>query len=118
MFKGDRLKAEKVAKGLTQKELGDIVGITKAAICYYEKSKRNPSLENIIDFIQIFGVTADYFLGTDTMINTVTDDSFKVTTMSKEEVLFIEELRKDKFVYNVLLEDARRKAELIKKKIG
>ena len=118
MFKGDRLRAKRIAKGLTQKEVGDIVGVTKAAICFYEKGKRNPSLENIIDFIHIFGVTADYLLGTDTMIKTVTDDAYEVTTMTLEEVKFIEEIRKDKFVCDILFEDPKRGAELIRKKIG
>ena len=118
MFRGDRLKDLRIKKGLTQKNIGDILGITKAAVCFYEKGKRNPSLENIIDLMQIFAVTSDYLLGTDKLIKTVTDKSYAATTMSIEEVMLIEELRKDKFVYDVLLEDAKRGADLIKKKIG
>ena len=118
MFRGDRLKEKRLAKGLTQKDLGDIVGVTKAAICFYEKGKRNPSLENIIEFIQIFGVTSDYLLGADTLIKTVTDEAYEATPMSKEEVMFIEELRKDKFVCDILFEEPKRGAELVRKKIG
>lgn len=118
MFRGDRLKKIRLAKGLTQKELGAILGITKAAICFYERNKRTPSTENIIDFIQIFNVTADYLLGTDNRIKTVTDEAYEVIAMSEEEVKFIEELRKDKFVCDILFTDPKRGAELIKKKIG
>ena len=118
MFRGDRLKEKRLAKGLTQEELGDILGITKAAICFYERGKRTPTVENIIDLMQVFAISADYILGTDEMIKTVTDESYEATAMSKEEVKFIEELRKDKFVYNVLLENPKRGAELVKKEIG
>ena len=38
--------------------------------------------------------------------------------MTNEEVRFIEELKKDKLVYNILFEDPKRGVDLIKKKIG
>ena len=38
--------------------------------------------------------------------------------MTNEEVTFINELRKDKLVYEILFEDPKRGSELIKKKIG
>ena len=39
-------------------------------------------------------------------------------TMTKEEVMFIDELRKDKLVYEILFEDPKRGSDLVKKRIG
>ena len=117
MFKGDRLKALRKNKGLTQTELGDMLGLDKSTICCYEKGTRQPSLENIIEFMQIFNVTADYLLGSEHLIKTVEDKDYEVVAMSKEEIAFIEELRKDKMVYDILLENPKRGADLIKHRL-
>ena len=114
MFEGERLKKLRKEKGLTQTELGDMLGIDKSTICCYEKGTRQPSLENILDFMQIFAVTADYLLGSDHLIKTVEDNEFEVKAMSAEEIQFIEELRKDKTVYNILLENPKRGADIVK----
>ena len=47
MLRGNRLKECRIKKGLTQDELGSLVGVGKSAICCYEKETRNPSLETI-----------------------------------------------------------------------
>ncbi len=118
MLRGNRLKQARLKKGLTQTELGNLVGVGKSAICCYEKETRNPSIETIIDFIYILGVSADYLLGTDEIIKTKVNDKIEYTTMTKEEVMFIDELRKDKLVYEILFEDPKRGSELVKKRIG
>ncbi len=118
MLKGNRLKEARIKKGLTQETLGDLVGVGKSAICCYEKETRNPSLETIIEFMHILGVTSDYLLGTDNLIKVVDAETPKYRTMTKEEVTFINELRKDKLVYEILFEDPKRGSELVKKRIG
>lgn len=118
MLRGNRLKTARLQKGLNQKELGDLVGVSKSAICCYEKETRNPSLETIIEFMAILGVPADYLLGTDNIIKTIDAKEVVYHTMTKEEVMFIEELRKDKLVYEILLEDPKRGSDLIKKHFG
>ena len=37
MFKGDRLRALRKQKHLTQTELGEMLGLDKSTICCYEK---------------------------------------------------------------------------------
>lgn len=119
MLRGNRLKTSRIKRGLTQEELGNMVGVSKSAICCYEKETRNPSLETIIDFMAILGVSADYLLGTDHIIKTVSsDEEYEYRTMTKEEVMFIDELRKDKLVYEILLDDPKRGSDLIKKHFG
>lgn len=119
MIIGARLKNERKKLSLTQGELGDLIGVGKAAICCYEKEMRNPTIENIIEMMNIFGVSADYLLGTDVIVKTVVNKKkVEYRTLTKEEMIFLNELRKDKIVYNILFQDPRRGSELIKKKIG
>ena len=116
MLNGSRLKAARKKSRLTQGELGNLVGVGKSAICSYEKETRNPSLETIIEFIKVLGVSADYLLGTDYIVKSINKDgSITCETMTKEEVLFINDLRKNKLAYEVLFEDPKRGSELIKK---
>ena len=115
MFKGDRLKDLRKEKGLTQGQLGEILGIDKSTICCYEKGTRQPPIENIIDFMQIFNVSADFLLGTDHLITTISDEPIQSITMSKEELVFLEELKKDKTVYNILISNPKRAADIVKK---
>ncbi len=118
MFKGDRLKSLRKKKGLTQTDLGDMMGLDKSTICCYEKGTRQPPLENIIDFMQIFAVTADYLLGSDHLIKTVINPKYTVKSMTEEEVIFIDELRKDKMIYDILLENPKRGADIVKKHLS
>ena len=118
MINGKRLKELRITKGLTQTELGDILGVSKSSICCYENGSRTPTLETIIDLIHLFGVSADYLLGNDTMIKVVENNDVHYASLTKEEIMFLEELKKNKFVYDILLDDPKRGAELIKNKIG
>jgi len=118
MINGKRLKELRKNKGLSQTELGEILGVSKSSICCYENGTRNPSLETIIDLMHLFGVSADYLLGTDNLIKVIENNDEYYKTLSNEEMLFLEELKKNKFVYDILLDDPKRGAELIKNKIG
>ncbi len=118
MINGKRLKELRKAKGLSQTELGDILGVSKSSICCYENGTRNPALETIIELMHLFGVSADYLLGTDNLIKVVENEEVEYRTLTKEELMFLDELKKNKFVYDILLDDPKRGAELIKNKIG
>ena len=65
MINGSRLKKLRKEKGLTQGQLGEMLGVGKSAICCYEKELRNPSLESIMDMVNIFAVSTDYLFGID-----------------------------------------------------
>lgn len=119
MIKGDRLKALRKAKGLSQSELGEMIGVKKSVVCLYEKEKRNPSIEAIIDMVEIFNVTADYLLGTECLVQQVADENLpKTYSFTKEEVEFINELKKYKDIYDVLIPDVKRGIEVLKSRIG
>lgn len=118
MLNGNRLREVRKAKGLTQTELGELIGVGKSAICCYEKETRNPTLEAVIEMIHVFGVSADYLLGADYLVKPNNDSLEEYVSLTKEEVIFIEELKKNKLVYDILMQDPKRGAELVKKEIG
>ena len=69
--------------------------------------------------MNIFAVTSDYLLGTDEIVTFVdNENNHKHVTMTKEEVAFINELKKNKMVYDILIPDTKRGMEIIKGKIG
>jgi len=118
MVIGSRLREARKNQNLSQEALGKLLGLSKAAISLYENEKRNPNLENIIEMIYILGVSADYLLGTDVVVEIKEHDNPKYRAFTKEEVAFIDELRKDKILYQILFGDSKRGIELIKQKIG
>jgi transcriptional regulator with XRE-family HTH domain len=59
---GTRLKALRVEKGLSQKELGQLVDLESQTISHYETGYRSPSIATINRFCEVFNVTSDYLL--------------------------------------------------------
>lgn len=118
MIKGERLKSLRKSVGYTQTELGELLGVKKSVICLYEKELRNPSIENIVELVQIFGVDADYLLGTECLVKSKKRSDDKIYAMTQEELTFINELKKNKILYDILLQDPKRGIDLIKTKIG
>ena len=59
----ERLLACRVRKGLSQKALADIVGLTDAAVTMMEKSRRAPSFDTLCALADYFDVSLDYLVG-------------------------------------------------------
>ena len=112
-----RLKEARKAKKLTQENLGKEIGVTKVSICCYENGSRTPTLDTLIDLANVLGVEITYLLGIDNFEVADNDSKYGIN-ISKEEILLIKELRKDRVLYQRLLEDPKRSAELIKRKLG
>ena len=60
---GKRLKELRLAKELTQKQLGESLGLSERGIQNYELEVRKPSYDAIIVIADYFGVSVDYLLG-------------------------------------------------------
>ena len=60
---GDRIAALREQLELTQEELAEKIGISRAALSHYEKNRRQPDYELVKKFADFFGVTTDYLLG-------------------------------------------------------
>lgn len=61
MFSKERLKQKRMELGLTQEQLGNLVGVSKVSICDYEKGKDKPTLSHFEKLADILGVTMDLF---------------------------------------------------------
>ncbi len=60
---GIKIRELRKKKGLTQQQLAEYVGVTKAMVSAYETGMRYPSYDILIKFTRIFRVTSDYLLG-------------------------------------------------------
>ena len=56
MLVGKRLKELRLEKGLTQRELGQQINVTKVSICCYENGTRTPTLETLSELEKFFQV--------------------------------------------------------------
>ena len=60
----DTLKKLRLSKGLSQEELGDIIGVSKSTIGMYEQGQRIPKADTTFrKLAEYFGVSIDYLMG-------------------------------------------------------
>lgn len=60
---GNRLRELRKKKGLTQKELADLLGVTDGAIGMWERNQREPDGEKLSQLARMLDVSVDYLLG-------------------------------------------------------
>ena len=51
--------------GLTQRELGEAIGVSRTAIAHFENGRATPTLPHIYGLLAVLGLTADELLGAD-----------------------------------------------------
>lgn len=61
-MKSDRIRQTRIGQKLTQQQLGDRVGVTKATISQWEKGDYSPSGQNLYNLAKALGVSADWLL--------------------------------------------------------
>ena len=64
---GERLRAARKEKGLTQSELADRLGISFVGVSQWESGKRNPKKETLIRLAAVLEVPVSYFTETATL---------------------------------------------------
>ena len=57
------IKALRKEHGLTQTELGKVVGFTHVAVVKWENGQREPDFSTLMKLADYFGVSTDYLLG-------------------------------------------------------
>lgn len=62
MYLAQNLRYLREQRGFNQKELSDVLGMSRAAIGNWEKQHRIPDIETIIKLAQFFDVTLDDFI--------------------------------------------------------
>lgn len=59
----ENLLIARKAKGMTQEEVADLLGVHRTTYNRYEKGLRAPDLETVTKLAELFEVTTDYLLG-------------------------------------------------------
>lgn len=116
MLVGKRIKDMRLEKGMSQQELGDLIGVTKVSICGYENGTRTPSLETFGILADIFETTTDYLLGREVSIVNEEGNEY-IGSVSKDDIEIIQELRHYPNLYAKLIKDVKRYVSLINKKM-
>lgn len=62
---GKKIKDLRKEKGLTQKELADVMNITPQAISLWEKDQADPDLINIKKLAKFFDISIDELMNTE-----------------------------------------------------
>lgn len=62
MNMADRIQYLRKAKGISQEELADQVGVSRQAVSKWESEQSMPDLDKVIAMSDFFGVTTDYIL--------------------------------------------------------
>lgn len=115
MLMGLRIKESREKLHLSQEQLGDMIGVSKVSICGYEQETRTPSLDVFIDLAKALEVDVKYLLGQDlTIVSENLDYSIK---MCREDIKIINEIKRNRKLYNALYVDAPRTIKLINKKL-
>ncbi len=60
---GERLKLARETAGITQKQVGIMLGIHKGAVCNYEIGPRTPPNTHLLPLAQLFGVSMGWLVG-------------------------------------------------------
>lgn len=116
MIIGYRIKEARKSKGLSQQQLGDMLGVSKVSVCGYETGTRIPTLDNFVQLIEILDLTPDYILGREVSVVAENEESYTVK-LSKNDIEIINELKKYNELYNMLIKDSKRTIELISRKM-
>lgn len=83
---GERLRALRKQKNLTQKQLAEQIRVKNSIISFYEVGERFPSPEIIVKLATTLGVTSDYLLGIER------NESIDVSGLDEEDKLLVRSL--------------------------
>lgn len=62
MSLGKRLRQARIESGKSQKEVGDLIGITQGAVGHYENDRHQPSMDTLVKFAQIYAVSVNWIM--------------------------------------------------------
>ena len=80
----ERIRKARKEAGLTQKQLGDRMGVSDASITQYESGKRNPKVETLQRIAKALGVGVDVLLRDEISVE-ITDSPVKQALKKRAE---------------------------------
>ena len=82
---GNRLRELRTQAGLTQKQLANLLGVTKSVISFYERQERTPSPDVLKTIAAVFHVSTDFLLDIDRVkrldLSGLDDNDIQLVTM-------------------------------------
>lgn len=108
---GEKLKLLRFEKGLTQDDLGYILGVTKSCISCYENGSRQPSIEVLISLSIYFKVSIDFLVG----IEPYNPDENRKVRITKKDVELISELKNKPVLYKKIVSSVSKAVSKIEK---
>lgn len=79
-----RLKQLRTKRGMSQSELGKIIGVSPSTIGMYEQERRLPEVPTLKRLASFFNVSVDYLLGNDITVPTNDMNQF----LSQAQIIF------------------------------
>ncbi|MBE6959942.1 MAG: helix-turn-helix transcriptional regulator [Ruminococcaceae bacterium] len=70
----NRIRALRKQRGITMKQLGEVVDLAESTISQYETGKREPDNETLLRISEFFGVTVGYLLGAEANVSQLSDN--------------------------------------------
>lgn len=90
---GERILKLRKEKGLSQEELGSVLGVSRQTVSKWETGESNPDLDKIIPMCDLFEIKADELLRgeefTDNEIQEINDKEFEYKKVKKYEPLVV-----------------------------
>lgn len=102
----EQLKKARLAKGYTQQQVADAMGITNSTYCGYETGKRQPDVEKIKQLAIILDTSGDVLLETG-----INNEGAKKVHPSKDERTFSENYKKAIELFSQLSPELQSEAE-------
>ncbi|EEG28529.1 DNA-binding helix-turn-helix protein [[Clostridium] methylpentosum DSM 5476] len=79
---GDKIKNLRTDADLKQKEVAEILKVSRSSISSYEQNKNQPDLHAVIELAKLFNVSTDYLLGLSEYKTSWVDETECISTNS------------------------------------
>ena len=90
---GEKMKKARLAKGLTQEQMAEKLGVNKGTISHYEKGKTFPGEEKLRMVAETLNVSFDYLLGEGEMLDNLSGHESSDKLAVKEKVVEIDKVK-------------------------
>ena len=94
LWLGNRIRAAREQKDLTQDKLADLLGVSRTAVARWENGDIEPKLKNLIALAKVLHVSTDYLLGVEEK-NWI--DQLEISESARKAMeTFVKEIRKNR----------------------
>ena len=103
MINNERLKLERIRRGLSQEELGKMLHVSKVSICGYDKGTKNPTLDNFEKLLKILSLEPNDLLYTEDSL--IKEDILPYEGINNNDICLIKALKKHRKLYKILCQN-------------